>query len=92
MFFFTLALVGGEWLASGSGCFTPGERALGTQSIGILVGPRTSLDSIEKRKLLTLDSFRAYCKSVSWLAFPYFLNSWPCLIQSQEWSPLEANN
>jgi hypothetical protein len=37
------ALVGGEWLASRSGHFTPGEIAPGTHWIGGWVGPRTAL-------------------------------------------------
>jgi hypothetical protein len=52
--FLTSALVGGEWTASRPGRFTPGERAPGTHFIGDWVGPRTSLDTVEKRKFLTL--------------------------------------
>jgi hypothetical protein len=47
-FFFTLALVGGEWSASRPGRFTPGEIAPGTYWIGGWVGPRTGLDDMEK--------------------------------------------
>jgi hypothetical protein len=36
----TSALVGGEWLASRLGRFTPGERAPGIHWIGGWVGPR----------------------------------------------------
>jgi hypothetical protein len=50
----TLALVGGEWSASGPGRFTPGERAPGTHWIGGWVGPGTGLDDTEKKKFLTL--------------------------------------
>jgi hypothetical protein len=52
--FLTTALVGGEWSASRSGRFTPGERTPGTHWIGGWVGPRAGLDTVEKRKLLTL--------------------------------------
>jgi hypothetical protein len=52
--FLTLALVGGEWSASRLGRFTPGERAPGTHWIGGWVGPRASVDSMEKSKFLTL--------------------------------------
>jgi hypothetical protein len=43
-----------EWTPSRSDSFTPGERASGTHWIGGWVGPRDSLDDVEKRKLLTL--------------------------------------
>jgi hypothetical protein len=52
--FLTSALVGGEWLASRPYRFNPKERASGTHCIGIWVGPRASLDDIDKRKFLTL--------------------------------------
>jgi hypothetical protein len=52
--FLSQALVGGEWSASRSGRFTPGERASGTLWIGIWVGPRARLDDVKKRKFLTL--------------------------------------
>jgi hypothetical protein len=52
--FLTSALVGREWSASRPGRFTPGERAPGTHWIGGLVGPRASLDDVEKRNYLTL--------------------------------------
>jgi len=48
--YFNLTLYGGEWLASCPGCCTPGERALVTHWIGGWVGPRTSLNTIVKRK------------------------------------------
>jgi hypothetical protein len=41
----------GEWLASRPGDFTPGERARGIHWIGGLVGPRTGLDEVTKRKI-----------------------------------------
>jgi hypothetical protein len=46
--FLTLALAGGEWSALRSCLFTPGERALGTDYIGVWVHPRAGLDDIEK--------------------------------------------
>jgi hypothetical protein len=52
--FLTSALVGGEWSASGPGHFTPGERASGTHWIGGWVGPRATLNDVEKRKFSTL--------------------------------------
>jgi hypothetical protein len=52
--FLTTALVGGEWSASRPCRFTPGERAPGTHWIGSCVGPRASLDYVEKRKFLAL--------------------------------------
>jgi hypothetical protein len=52
--FFTSTLVGGEWSASRPSRFTPGERAPGTHWVGGWVGPRASLDDVEKRKFLTL--------------------------------------
>jgi hypothetical protein len=44
----TSALVGGEWSASRPGCFTPWGRDPGTHWKGGWVGPRTSLDAVEK--------------------------------------------
>jgi hypothetical protein len=52
--FLTSALVGGKWSASRPGHFIPGERASGTHWIGGWVGPKASLDYVEKRKFLTL--------------------------------------
>jgi hypothetical protein len=52
--FLTLALVGGECSASRPGRFTPCERAPGTHWKGGWVGPRSSLDDMEKKKFLTL--------------------------------------
>jgi hypothetical protein len=52
--FLTLALVGGQWLASRAGRFNPGERNLGTHSTGGLVDPRAGLEDAEKWKFLTL--------------------------------------
>jgi hypothetical protein len=44
--------VGREWSASRPGRFNPGERAPGTHWIGGWVGPRASLDDMEKEKFL----------------------------------------
>jgi hypothetical protein len=52
--FLTSALVGGEWLASHLGRFTPGERAPSTHWIGGWVDPRAGLDDVERTKFLTL--------------------------------------
>jgi hypothetical protein len=52
--FLILALVRGEWSASRPGRFTPGERAPGTHWMEGWVGPRTTLDDMEKRKFLPL--------------------------------------
>jgi disulfide bond formation protein DsbB len=46
--FMTLALVGGEWSASRTCRFTPGERAPGTQWIRSWVDPRADCDEMEK--------------------------------------------
>jgi hypothetical protein len=46
--FLTSALAGGEWSASRSGRFTPGERAPDTHRIGVWVDPRAGLDDVEK--------------------------------------------
>jgi len=43
----TLALDGGEWSVSRSGCFTPRERDPGTRWLGGWVGPRAVLDTIK---------------------------------------------
>jgi hypothetical protein len=50
----TSALVGGEWLASRPGRFTPEERSPDTHWIGGLMGPRAGLDDTEKGKVLTV--------------------------------------
>jgi hypothetical protein len=52
--FLTSALVGGEWSASRSDRFIPGERAPGTHCIGGWLGLRAGLNAVEKRKFLTL--------------------------------------
>jgi hypothetical protein len=52
--FLISALFEVEWLASHSSRFTPGKTAHGTHWIGGCVGPRASLNAVEKRKFLTL--------------------------------------
>jgi hypothetical protein len=54
LIFLTSAVVRGEWSASRTGRFTPGERAPGTHWIGGCVVPRAGLDNVKKRKFLTL--------------------------------------
>jgi hypothetical protein len=49
----TSALAGGEWWASRTCRFTPGERAPGIHWIGGWVGSRAGLNDVEKRKFLT---------------------------------------
>jgi hypothetical protein len=51
--FLTSALDGVEWIASRPGRFTPRERAPGTHSIEVWVGPRASLDAVVKREIPT---------------------------------------
>jgi hypothetical protein len=50
----TSAIVGGEGSASRYGRFSAGEMAPGTHWIGGLVGPRTGLDDVERRKILLI--------------------------------------
>jgi hypothetical protein len=50
----TSALDGGEWPASRPGRLTLEEIAFGTDYVGDKVGPRSGLDPVEKRKLLSL--------------------------------------
>jgi hypothetical protein len=52
--FLTLSLVAGEWSASRSGRFTALERTHLTHRIGGWVGPRASLNDMEKLKFSTL--------------------------------------
>jgi hypothetical protein len=47
--FLTSALDAGEWSASRSCCFIPGERVLGAQKKGGWVGPRVGKSAVEKR-------------------------------------------
>jgi hypothetical protein len=55
--FLTSVLDGGMWSASQPGCFTPGERTLGTHQIEGWMGPRASLAAVAKRKTPS-----PYCK------------------------------
>jgi hypothetical protein len=41
-------LHGSWWLAASPDCFTLGNRAPGTQRIGVWVGPRAGLDTVAK--------------------------------------------
>jgi hypothetical protein len=75
--FLTSPLVGGEWSASRTGRFIPGERVPGTHWIGGWVDSRTGLDDVEKRKFLTLPglelrslSRRARSQSLYRLSYP----------------------
>jgi hypothetical protein len=52
--FLTSELTGGEWATSRSDRFTLEEKAPGTHWVGGWVGSRTSLDDVEKRKILPL--------------------------------------
>jgi hypothetical protein len=52
--FLTSALGGGEWSASRTGHFTPGERAPYTHWVGGWVYTRACLDGVEKSKFLPL--------------------------------------
>jgi hypothetical protein len=49
--FLTSALDDGEWSALRTYHFTPGETAPGTHCEGCLVGPKSGLDVMEKRKI-----------------------------------------
>jgi hypothetical protein len=51
--FLTSALDGDEWSTSRPGRFTPRERAPRTHWIGCWVGPRSVLDTVVKRKILS---------------------------------------
>jgi hypothetical protein len=61
--FSTSALAGGDWTNLRPGRFTPGKKA-GTHYIGGLVGPRSVLDVMEKRKLSNLSGLeiRSLCR------------------------------
>jgi hypothetical protein len=52
--FLALALIGDEWSDSHSGRFTQGEGTSGIHWLGGWVGLRSSLDVMEKRKILLL--------------------------------------
>jgi hypothetical protein len=75
--FLTLALVGGEWWASCTDHFTPGERVPSTHWIGGWMDPRASLDDVGKRKFLTplrLElrplSYPSCSQLLYWLRYP----------------------
>jgi len=52
---FLATLLGeGEWSASHSGHFTPGEGALSTPRMGGWVGPRAGLDAVAKIRISSL--------------------------------------
>jgi hypothetical protein len=52
--FLTSALAAGDWSASHTGYFTPGEKAPGTHWIEGWVDPRASLNDMKKKKFLNL--------------------------------------
>jgi hypothetical protein len=55
-FFFTSAIIQGEWSASRPGRFNPGERTPGIIWIGGWMGSTTGLDDVEMRKIVHRDS------------------------------------
>jgi hypothetical protein len=70
--FLISALARGEWSASCSCRFTPGEGIPGTHWTGGWVDPRVCLDDLEKRKFLTLPGLElrpisrpARCQSIN---------------------------
>jgi hypothetical protein len=52
--FLASAIVGGEWSASCSSRFNPGEKFPSTNWIGGWLGPKAGLDDMDKRKFLIL--------------------------------------
>jgi hypothetical protein len=79
--FLTSALDGGEWWASRPGRLTPGERAPGTHSIWVSMGPRTGLDDVESIKILLFPGLEirthgcaAHSQSLHRLRYPVSLN------------------
>jgi hypothetical protein len=71
--FLDLALDGGEWSASLSYRFTPGERAPGTHWLGGWVNPRAGLDAMEKKKHLALSEIEPEPCSSSLYRLSYLL-------------------
>jgi hypothetical protein len=76
-FSLTSALVGGEWSASRSGRFTPGERAPSTHWTGGWGDPTAGLDDVGKRKFLTIPGLELWqlgrpvrSQSLYWLRYP----------------------
>jgi hypothetical protein len=66
--FLTLALDGGEWLASLSSRFTPEERALCIQLIGGWVDPRAGLGVFGEDEIFSLSGIRTPSR-VRWTGF-----------------------
>jgi hypothetical protein len=58
--FLTSALDGGEWPTLRLGRFTHAEIAPGTYWIGGWVGPRASLDAVEKKNILSLPGIQPH--------------------------------
>jgi hypothetical protein len=58
LLFLTSGRVGGEWLASRPGRFTPGERVPGTNWIGGWMRPRTEFDDVKKGEFLNLPGLK----------------------------------
>ena len=52
--FLTSELVGGEWSASCSSRFTPGEGAFGAHWTEVWAAPKAGMEDVKKRKLLNL--------------------------------------
>jgi hypothetical protein len=80
IFSLTAALVGGEWSASRTGRFTPGERAPGTHRIGRWVSSRTGLNDMEKEKFLPLPGLELQRLGRPARNQSLCLLSYPCLL------------
>jgi hypothetical protein len=61
--FLISALAGGEWSASLTGRFIPGEKTASPHLIGWSVGPRAFLDAVENRKILPLPRIEPWSSS-----------------------------
>lgn len=61
--FSTSALNRGKWTVSRHHCFSPRERAHGTQWAGGWVGPTAGLDTMAKRKILPLSAIEPWPSS-----------------------------
>jgi hypothetical protein len=70
----TSALDGGEWSASWSDSFNLRERAQSIHLSGGCLGPRVSLDAVEKRKILhcqeSNSNYPEHCLSLYLLSYP----------------------